>query len=56
VFLAHGTEELLTEPSHHGTEIIDDSLHLIFLRAQSFYLTGKAGILFAKSLYFEDQV
>ena len=56
ILLTHGTEDLLTEPGHHGTEIIDDSLHLIFLRTESFYLTGKAGVLFAKALYFEGQV
>ena len=40
VFLAHGTEEFFTEPSHHGTQVIDHLLHLLLLCAELVYDTG----------------
>ena len=70
VLLAHLVEELLPEPGHHGTEVVDDLLHLFLLRQELFirrlhlgplctqrlHLAGQAGKFFTKSLYFEALV
>ena len=46
MLLAHLAEELLTEPGHLGTQVVNDSLHL-------FLLCQKGGYLCLKPLYLE---